>query len=730
METPAATSGCSYYYPVNERGGGTGRDVHRALMHLTAVHRRQAARTSRRTKPTTASSTKAREGISRAAYRQGSAPFTSGSLPRAHFHGDSRAQGVEGTAQGEQCRDQVAAYSHRDTHGHDERRSRQPAGDRQRERAEEEREEPAEHHRRDDQHRIDLQAGHGVADELDEEDEHRHDGQPHEQRGRTAEEQGSAGDRLTEIGLHPAGVLLRGGQAVRRGHGGDRQEKRDDELVQVAPEEPGGRAEAGQPERIDDPGWQLVDGIADAGGSAERRPEGDGDRHERPEPDPPAKERPSHRSKRTQDEFDVGSVHERSPYRSRNASSRSGSSTMRLATRMPGEHREDRIDRTRQGRREPSSLDHQVLEPRDGVKLRAGDVFREPDLDPLSGSTAKLLDGPLDHDPPGSQDGDAVGRPLDLAQDVRGEKHRGPAVACLGDHGQELVLHQRIEPAGRLVEDQEVGPWRERQEQGDLSSVARREVAGGPIEIDLQALGDRVHARHVQAPSEPADRCDELARGHPFGKSQLARDVTDSTSHADPVTAWIPPEYLDRSARRPDEVEQAADGRALAGAVRPDEAKDLAPPNLQVDAADCLDEAEVLDQAGQADGGVRLPRTAGDRSRSPQSLRSSGLGDPGDRGVPFREREVPELARDHPAECRRQVGDPTEVADDRRPLPRPGVGDEARRPPSSRRASSPRSGHRGRGQAARRRPPRRARSRAAGRPRSRPPRPSPRPRNR
>ena len=100
------------------------------------------------------------------------------------------------------------------------------------------------------------------------------------------------------------------------------------------------------------------------------------------------------------------------------------------------------------------------------------DVLGEPHLDALACSSAELVDRPFGHDAPGSQDGDTVGRSLDLTEDVRREKDRGPAVARLGDHGQELVLHQRIEAARRLVEDQQLRPRRERQEQGHLAPIA------------------------------------------------------------------------------------------------------------------------------------------------------------------------------------------------------------------------------------------------------------------
>ena len=43
----------------------------------------------------------------------------------------------------------------------------------------------------------------------------------------------------------------------------------------------------------------------------------------------------------------------------------------------------------------------------------------------------------------------------------------------LADHHQELVLHERIQAVGRLVEDKQLGLGEECQEQGHLAPVSR-----------------------------------------------------------------------------------------------------------------------------------------------------------------------------------------------------------------------------------------------------------------
>ena len=58
---------------------------------------------------------------------------------------------------------------------------------------------------------------------------------------------------------------------------------------------------------------------------------------------------------------------------------------------------------------------------------------------------------------PVAQDAHPVAERLHLAHDVRGQKDRLAPVARLADAVAKRLLHQRVEPAGRLVEDEQVG---------------------------------------------------------------------------------------------------------------------------------------------------------------------------------------------------------------------------------------------------------------------------------
>ena len=92
---------------------------------------------------------------------------------------------------------------------------------------------------------------------------------------------------------------------------------------------------------------------------------------------------------------------------------------------------------------------------------------------------------------------DPVGEPLHLVELVGREEH-GPSLGDgLADEPLELVLHQRIEAGGRLVEDQQLGPVHERQHQADLLPVALRQLPRRTIENDLEALDQLVGVRRI-----------------------------------------------------------------------------------------------------------------------------------------------------------------------------------------------------------------------------------------
>ena len=67
-----------------------------------------------------------------------------------------------------------------------------------------------------------------------------------------------------------------------------------------------------------------------------------------------------------------------------------------------------------------------------------------------------------------------------------------PVAAASRTSSAELVLQQRVEPARRLVEDEQLGTVHERLHEPELLAVALRELADRPVEHDAEALDERV----------------------------------------------------------------------------------------------------------------------------------------------------------------------------------------------------------------------------------------------
>ena len=91
--------------------------------------------------------------------------------------------------------------------------------------------------------------------------------------------------------------------------------------------------------------------------------------------------------------------------------------------------------------------------------------------------------------------------PLDLAEDVAGEQHRAARGLALGDALVEDLLHQRVEPGGRLVEDQQLGVGRERRDERDLLPVALGVGAALLGRVELEPLEQLVATAGAGSPS-------------------------------------------------------------------------------------------------------------------------------------------------------------------------------------------------------------------------------------
>jgi hypothetical protein len=120
--------------------------------------------------------------------------------------------------------------------------------------------------------------------------------------------------------------------------------------------------------------------------------------------------------------------------------------------------------------------------------------------------------GDLDQ-PPGAQDRDPVAHGLDLGELVGAEEHRAAAVPGLPHAGAELLLHERVQAARRLVQDQHRSPGGERRDQGHLLPVAGGVGPPRSRRIQLEALHQLVAVGEVGARADPGEQLEGLGTG-------------------------------------------------------------------------------------------------------------------------------------------------------------------------------------------------------------------------
>jgi hypothetical protein len=102
---------------------------------------------------------------------------------------------------------------------------------------------------------------------------------------------------------------------------------------------------------------------------------------------------------------------------------------------------------------------------------------------------------------------------LDLGQHVGRHEHRAALDAGLPRHGAELLLEQRVQPAGGLVQDEQLRVAHERPHQADLLLVALGQPTDRPPEV--QPLGQHVDASTGDPTAQVAEEREQLPAGLP-----------------------------------------------------------------------------------------------------------------------------------------------------------------------------------------------------------------------
>ncbi len=175
------------------------------------------------------------------------------------------------------------------------------------------------------------------------------------------------------------------------------------------------------------------------------------------------------------------------PYSARNVSSSDGSRlTKSTSSYFAASRTTGAIEPATRSRSRWSSVDTS-LTPVERRERRHRHLAGEAQLDLVVGEVAQRLD-PVDLDQPAlADDRDAVAGLLDLAEDVARQEDRPALGLGLADDLVEGLLDERVEAGGRLVEDQQVGPMLERDDQPDLLLVALRVLLELAARVDVEA---------------------------------------------------------------------------------------------------------------------------------------------------------------------------------------------------------------------------------------------------
>ncbi len=225
------------------------------------------------------------------------------------------------------------------------------------------------------------------------------------------------------------------------------------------------------------------------------------------------------------------------------------------------------------------------LTPGRPSKTAAATGAGEGQLDMVEGELADGLDAVHLDQPALADDRDPVAGPVDLVDDVRRQEDRPSVVARLADEPEERLLDERVEARRRLVEDEQVRPVLERDDQADLLLVALRVLLEPPARVEVERLDQLGDVGLVHAAAQVAEVGDGLRAGQPVVQVELAGQIADPAMDRDRIGGRLDAEDLGAPGCRPDEVEQDAHRRRLAGAVRPEEPEDLALGDLEVEVA-------------------------------------------------------------------------------------------------------------------------------------------------
>jgi hypothetical protein len=130
--------------------------------------------------------------------------------------------------------------------------------------------------------------------------------------------------------------------------------------------------------------------------------------------------------------------------------------------------------------------------------------------------------------PGGGEQDEVVGDPFHVGDQMRGQDDRQAAGRDrIGQRGQELPPGQRVERRHRLIQQQQPGPFGQRQRQGQLCPLATGQRACGPVQRDVQRPQPVPGRGGVPARVEMRADGDVILGGEPPVQRDLLGQETD-----------------------------------------------------------------------------------------------------------------------------------------------------------------------------------------------------------
>jgi hypothetical protein len=167
---------------------------------------------------------------------------------------------------------------------------------------------------------------------------------------------------------------------------------------------------------------------------------------------------------------------------------------------------------------------------------------------------------------------------------VRAEEHRAAFVAQAENQVPDVATANGIEPRHRLVENDQLGIVDERLRDADALHHALRVMPEQPAAVgaDPDLVEEPVRPRSALRPTiaeEPGEIREQFLRREVVVERRMLRQEAEAPARPD--VAWRPAQDLGTPVRRPQQVDQNLERRALAGAVRSQQAEDAARRNLE-----------------------------------------------------------------------------------------------------------------------------------------------------